>query len=45
MGKVFIWMLVASSSIFISTCWVRRFIWGLLWLCMHMIDVSAGSMY
>lgn len=27
------------------SCGVRRFVVGCTWLCMQMIDVSAGSVY
>ena len=45
MGKVSMHVLAVSSSTLMSSCGVRKFIVGLLWLCMHIIDVSDGSMY
>ena len=43
--KVFICVLVVGSRIFVSSCGVRKFVVGLLWLCMHIINVNDGSTY
>ena len=37
-------MLRVVSNIFVSSCGVSKVIVGLCWLCMHIIDVSDGSM-
>ena len=37
--------LVVSSSTLVSSCGVRRFIVGQLWLCMHIIDMRDVSTY
>ena len=38
-------VLVVCSSICVSSRGVCRFVVGLVWLCMHIIDVSDGSTY
>ena len=36
-------MLVVDTNMFVSSCGVRKLDVGLLWLCMHIIDVSDVS--
>ena len=38
-------VLIVISNIFVSSFGICRFIVGLFWLCMHIMDVSDGSMY
>ena len=39
------WMSICVVSVFWSSCGVCMFVVGNCWLCMHINDVSAGSVY
>ena len=43
MGEVIRRVLMVVSNIFASSTGVCMFVVRLLWLCMHIIDVSDGS--
>ena len=45
MGWVSMCVFVNCCNICFSVCGVRTFGLSVAWLCMHMIDVSAGSSY